>query len=66
MMYCNAVSSFFCYFAERISNMVASLETEDQSRSCIEDWLELAHQVDRKADPYTIPVVQSEVGIIVI
>jgi len=46
---------------ERICNMVAGFQMEDQSRSCIEDWLELAHQVGRKADQYTIPVVQSGV-----
>jgi len=41
--------------------MFASLETEDQSRSSIEDWLELAHQVGQQVDQYTIPVVQSGV-----
>jgi len=46
---------------ERVCNMVAGFQTKNQSRSCIEDWLELARQVGRKADQYTIPVVLSGV-----
>ena len=39
--------------------LVAGFQTENPSRSCIENWLKLAHQVGRKVDQYTIAVVQS-------